>query len=279
MRLNHTAPGVADPTGRAGRTRGATLSGAAAALLLAFLPVVGGAGAPASARPMSAHPVSSVALGVVVTAVQTDSGAVGDAQVSSDGVQFASSLPSGLFDSYGVLIPNGSMRASLWIRNPSDQPAVVRVSLRSGAGASAGLNDYLTLRVSTPADPSVPAVSVAGDAECAVLAPVQSLAAGATLRADLTIDMMDVTGLTAQNESADLGIVIALRDAVAGLFSHSACDDDGVLVTVLGVSPAAPAALPGTGTDLPVPALLGGGLLLGLGAVLVRRRRPDRPEP
>lgn len=278
MRLNHTTPGVVDPAGRAVQMRGGMLGGVVAAVLLVFLLVVGGAGAPAFARPTSTHPSSSLALGVSATAVQADSGAVGDVQVSSDGVQFASNLSSGLFDSYGALVPNGSMRASLWIRNPSDQPAVVRVSLRAGAGASAGLSDYLTLRVSTPADPSAQAVSVAGDAECAVLAPVQSLAAGATLRADLTIDMMDVTGLTAQNQSADLGIVIAVRDSVAGPFSHSACSDDGVLITMLGVSPTAPAALPDTGTDLPVFALIWGGLLLGLGSVLVTRRRRNRPE-
>lgn len=245
-----------------------------AALVLVFLALLGGATAPASARPMSnGAPVGAAA------SVRAASGAVDDVQVSSDGVQFASSLPSGLFDSYGALIPNGSMRSTLWIRNPSDKPAVVRVSLRSGAGASAGLNDYLSLRVSTFANPGAPAVSVGGDADCAVLAPAQPIGAGVTLRTELTIDMMDVIGLTAQNESADLGIVIALRDAAAGPFSTSACDDDGVLLTVLGVSPVRPAALPRTGTDLPVPALVAGGLLLGAGVVLVTRRRRERPRP
>ncbi|TFC24534.1 hypothetical protein E3O25_15300 [Cryobacterium sp. TMT1-3] len=230
------------------------LGAATSVLLLVFLALLAGAPGPASANSVSPRPVAAAPRDRLATSLR-----VGDVQVSSDGVHFASSLPTDLFDVYGTLIPNGSMRASLWIHNPSDQSAVVRVSLRSAEGASAGLNQYLTLGVTIPADLTAPTATFAGDADCAVLAPVQPLAAGATPRAEVSIDMMNVTGLTGPNETANLGLVVALRDAVAGPFSSSACADTGVFVAVLGASSAAPrpAALSGTGVDLPVPAIVG----------------------
>ncbi|GEP27577.1 LPXTG cell wall anchor domain-containing protein [Cryobacterium levicorallinum] len=209
-----------------------------------------------------------------------------DVLVSSDGEHFASSLPVGLFGSYGLLIPHGSMQSSLWIQNPSDRPANVRVSLREPGGASANrtvsdLREYLILTVEDAAAQTVTTVPQLADAGCAVLAPEQPLAAGDTLRVELTIEMMNVNGLTAQNARADLGVLVALRDAEAGPFAASACDDDGVLIPAIA-EPSVPQradALSRTGVDLPVPAIIGGGLLLGLGVLLVTRRRRDRREP
>ena len=206
-------------------------------------------------------------------------GAATDVQVSSDGVHFASSLPAGLFDSFGALIPGGSMRSELWIRNPSDAPANVRLSLREPGGASADLTEYLTLSVHDVASHTVTTVPLRGGEDCAVLTPAQPLAAGATLRVALTIEMMNVTGLTAQNARADLGILVALRDGEAGPFGPSACDDEGVLIpAAAGAVLAAPlgsVALPRTGVDLPIPALIGGGLMLGVGGLLITRRRRE----
>jgi hypothetical protein len=93
--------------------------------------------------------------------------------------------------------------------------------------------------------------------------------------------MINVTGLTAQNARAELGVLVALRDAAAGPFAASACDDDGVLLPAIA-GPSVPQradALSRTGVDLPVPAIIGGGLLLGVGVLLVTRRRGDRRKP
>ncbi|TFD85988.1 LPXTG cell wall anchor domain-containing protein [Cryobacterium serini] len=205
-------------------------------------------------------------------------GVVTDVRVSSDGIHFASKLPAGLFDSLGTLIPNGSMRSTLWIQNPSDVPANVRLSLREPGGGSADLTEYLTLGVQVGTSQIVTTVPLAGGADCAVLAPAQPLAAGATLRVALTIEMMNVTGLTAQNARTDLGILVALRDGETGPFTSSACDDEGVLIpAVAGVAaPLRPAALPRTGVDLPIAALVGGGLMFGIGGLLVTRRRREQ---
>ncbi|WP_104200251.1 LPXTG cell wall anchor domain-containing protein [Cryobacterium sp. Y29] len=208
-------------------------------------------------------------------------GAATDVRVSSDGVHFASSLSAGLFDSFGTLIPGGSMGSELWIQNPSDAPANVRLSLREPGGASADLTEYLTLSVHDVASHIVTTVPLRGGENCAVLTPAQPLAAGATLRVAITIEMMNVTGLTAQNARTDLGILVALRDEEAGPFGPSACDDEGVLIPAAagaGAELAAPlgsVALPRTGVDLPIPALIGGGLLLGVGGLLVTRRRRE----
>jgi hypothetical protein len=208
-----------------------------------------------------------------------------DVVVSSDGEHFASSLPVGLFGSYGLLIPNGSMQSTLWIQNPSDRPANVRVSLREPGGASADraltdLREYLVLTVEDAAAQTVTTVPQPVDEDCAVLAPEQPLAAGATLQVAFTIEMMNVAGLTAQNARAELGVLVALRDAEAGPFAASACDDDGVLIpAIAGPSVTQRAdALSRTGVDLPVPAIIGGGLLLGVGVLLVTRRRRVRRE-
>ena len=251
----------------------AALSAAGIVLLLA----IGGTAAPALAAP---------ANGASAEAGTSDDNNV---LVSSDGVHFATSLPAGLFGSYGLLIPGGSMRSTLWIQNPSDQPANVRVSLREPRGASADraiteqshtdLSDYLILTVEDPAAQTVTAVPLLVDAGCAVLAPAQPLAAGAILRVALTIEMMDVTGLTAQNARAELGVLVALRDSEAGPFAESACDDDGVLLpAIAGPSVPERSVLSRTGVDLPIPAIIGGGLLLGIGALLVTRRQRRR-EP
>ena len=206
---------------------------------------------------------------------------VDDVLVSNDGVHFASSLPAGLFESSGVLIPGGETRSTLWIQNPSDVPANVRVSLREPSGASADLTHYLTLVVEDDAAQTMMSVPLPAAAGCAVHAPAQSLAAGATLRVVLSVKMMDVSGLTAQNARARVGVLVALRDAAAGPFAPSACDDDGVVISAMAEPsvPQRPDALSRTGVDLPIPALIGGGLLLGAGALLITRRRRDRCEP
>ena len=201
-----------------------------------------------------------------------------DVLVSSDGVHFSTNLDAGVFGSFGLVIPGGSMRSTLWIQNPSDQPANVRVSLRESGGASADLAQYLTLRVEDIAAQTVMTVPLSAHAGCAVLAPTQPLAAGATLQLAVAVEMMNVTGLTGQNARTDLNFLVALRDAEAGSFPSSACDDDGVLLaTAAGPSePHRSGALPRTGVDLPIPALIGGGLLLGVGVLLVTRRRARR---
>ncbi|TFD25610.1 hypothetical protein [Cryobacterium sp. TMS1-13-1] len=198
----------------------------------------------------------------------------------------ASSLHVGLFGSYGLLIPDGSMQSGLWIQNPSDWTVSLRVSLREPGQASADrtvsdLREYLILTVEDAAAQTVTTVPQLADAGCAVLAPEQPLAAGDSLRVELTIEMMNVNGLTAQNARADLGVLVALRDAEAGPFAASACDDDGVLNPAIA-EPSVPQradALSRTGADLPVPASIGGGLLLGRGVLLVTRRCRDRREP
>ena len=245
--------------------RAAPVGAAGVALLL----TIGGAAAPALAAPST--PTSAEPRNEVL--------------VSIDGEHYASNLPVGLFGSYGLLIPGGSMRSTLWIQNPSDRPANVRVSLREPGGASADreisaladLREYLILTVEDAAAPTVTTVPQLVDAGCAVLAPEQPLAAGATLQVAFTIEMMNVTGLTAQNARADLGVLVALRDAEAGPFAASACDDDGVLIPAIAGSSVSQRAdgLSRTGVDLPVPAIIGGGLLLGVGVLLVTRRRRE----
>jgi len=253
----------------------ARLAAALGATGIALLLAIGGAAAPALAAPGSG------------ASADTGTSDGNNVLVSSDGVHFATSLPAGLFGSNGLLIPGGSMRSTLWIQNPTDRPANVRVSLREPRGASAdraiaeqppaGLNEYLILTVEDPAAQTVTAVPLLVDAGCAVLAPAQPLAAGATLRVPVTIEMMNVTGMTAQNARAELGVLVALRDAAAEPFAESACDDDGVLVSAIA-EPSAPqrSNLSRTGVDLPIPAIIGGGLLLGIGALLVGRRQHRR---
>lgn len=217
---------------------------------------------------LAAGAAASIVCGAISPALAAEPEGV---LVSTDGVTFTPTLNTGLFDDLGRIIPGGSMSASIWIKNDSDSAAAMRVSTRDLRYSSEAFADALHLAArSSPAAvrPSSLTASrpLATFTECEVLVSTPRLAAGAVTQLTLTFDFHDVTGTTAQGDTASVNLLVAMRDATAPPFSASACADTG---TLLPSTAADFDRLPGTGVNGVAPLLIGGGVLFAAGAAVL----------
>lgn len=217
--------------------------------------------------------VAAVALALVVGgAVAPASAAINRVLLSRDGVTFTSALSSGLFDGAQLLVPGQSVSRSLWIRNSSSTSAALRVSIRHLVSSSSVFANGVTLSSlnSLPGSTQVSHTLSALDA-CEVVTSAPAIAAGGTAMLTLTFTMADLTAQAAQSDLTSLDLVVAIRDAAAGAYSGSACRDDGTILANTGEF----RTVAFTGGSPPVPLIVGGGILLGLGMCLIvaRRRR------
>ena len=196
--------------------------------------------------------------------------------LSTDGSTFSTTLDGGLFDDMGLLVPQDSETKSLWIKNPLTTSVSMRMSISDIVTSSAEWADSVTLTSERAG--GTPTTELFSDlAKCDILVPITALAAGAVVRVDLTIDMLDVPGLVAQEQTGSLAFKVAMRDGAAGAFPASACDDSGVVVPVVD-PPANPGNLAITGAELPTDWLVAAGVLLGFGVLLLVRRRRRSEE-
>jgi len=216
-------------------------------------------------------------LGVVGGGAAAPAVAVGDSiLLSTDGVHFSTEINGGIFDDLGALVPGDSVASELWIKNPTSAPAMLRISTRNVSISSAEFADGVTMSSWDSKTGATTTLDLRDMAECAVLAPAQQLEAGESIKTVLRFTMSDLDRGAAMNGGVGLDLMVAMRDAPAGAFTASACEDDGVLISSTPApSGALPTtgALPITGTD-PVAPLIAGGLLLGIGAYLLRRSGP-----
>jgi hypothetical protein len=234
----------------------------AAGVSFALAVVIGGAVAPASGANEPA------ARG----ATEGDS-----VEVSGDGITFGSALHHGLFDGAGALVPGQSVTRELWVRNASGSPSALRVSIRNLVSTSTAFATGVGLVSADSVPGSVPVTrSLADLTACEVVSTAPAIDPGAVVRLTLTFTMSDLTHTVAQGDRAGLDLVVAMRDAAAGAFSGSACADDGTLVATTGDF----RGVAFTGGSIPVPLVVGGGLLLGVGMflLLAGRRRQSRGE-
>ena len=199
-------------------------------------------------------------------------------QVSPDGVHFASTMTDGLFDDIGLLVPQDSESAPLWVKNPTTTPVAMRVSIGAIAASEQVFAENLQL-TTIDSVAGVSRTSVLGDlARCDVVVQSITVPAGATVRVDFTIDMLDATDLVAQSDIASLEFLVGMRDAEAGAFPASACDDVSVVVPGTDpptAGPKGPLAI--TGVD-PTNWLILAGVIGGIGFLLLARRRRRESE-
>ena len=214
-----------------------------------------------------------------------------DVLLSSDGIVFSSAPPQGILDPLQTLVPGGSRESVLWIRNPAATRAIVKVSATRLRIPSASFAEDVSLTTTGSEGSGTRSRTLAQLSECEMLVPSQILEGGATMRLDLRFAMSPDARNASQSQRADLSLLIAMRDADAGDFAESACDDPGVVIgpkpavptpgapSVPARSGSAPGALARTGVDLPVPFIAIGALLLGAGFFLLgARRRREREE-
>jgi hypothetical protein len=243
---------------------------------------------------VTAVAVSTVVVAGLALAVAAPvNAATPDVLLSDDGVNFSTGLPGGLFDGLGLLVPGESMSATLWVKNPTDDFAVIRVSVGGLSVPSAAFAAGVTLTTIDAGAATTATASFAQLQRCAVLVPSHSLGAREVLRVDFTVAMSEsVSGSDAQGQAAVLEFQISMRDAAAGAFPNAGC-----VVPSTPLSPAVPAnpsrpttpSLPaglsqphGSGlayTGLAPATLLFpfAGVLIGVGIFCVVRRRRGKP--
>ncbi|MET4782607.1 hypothetical protein [Glaciihabitans sp. UYNi722] len=218
--------------------------------------------------------IAAVTLAVIVmlgAGIAPASAATDSVLLSRDGIHYSTSLSGGLFDGAAALIPGHSVSTELWIKNPTAAPASVRVSVQGVNASSPAFATGVALSTASSLVAAKASAEPLVDVRrCDVLTSVPRLAPGAVMQIALTFTMDDMVGTVAQTDSVGLDLLVALRDAQAGPFAASACDDDGVVVASnskqLGT-------IAYTGTELPVPLIIAAGPMLGVGIFLVGRRR------
>jgi LPXTG-motif cell wall-anchored protein len=215
-----------------------------------------------------------LAASLSLVAAPSPASAATELLVSDDGITFGTSLSGGLFDDVGLMVPEDTATASFWVMNPTVDPASMRVSVEQMVVSSPALATSMTLSTWDQGTGLTSTTQLDTLAECDVVVPGQTLPGGAIIRVDMTITMLSVTGHVAQGQLGVLNFLAAMRDAAAGPFPASACDDEGVLITSN-----LPAQLGHTGSDVPTGWLAAGGALLGFGILLVfARRRRNRDD-
>jgi len=224
--------------------------------------------------------------------------------LSSDGIVFSSAPPHGILDPLARLVPGESLASALWIRNPATTRAVVRVSATRLSIPSSSFAEDISLTTTDAQESGTRSRTLAQLTECETLVPSRVIEGGETMRLDLVFAMSADAVNVSQNQRAHLSVLVAMRDADAGAFAASACDDVGVIVEPnpvapnpdgpavpdpSGATPAGPSSVPAstesgpgslarTGEDLPVPLIAIGAVLLGVGFFLLGARRRRESE-
>jgi hypothetical protein len=227
-------------------------------------------------RALAVVAASAIAAGALIGATAGLAAAASPVVlVSTDGVSYTPSLTVGLFDDAGLLVPGDTTKTELWIKNPTADPATVRVSIGQVTTSSVELGHNMTLTALNTSAGTKVSRSWSDLAKCDVMVGPVTIAGGAILRVDLTLTMLNATGLQAQHQTASFGATVAMRDDAAGSFPVSKCDQGtggppntvptGQHVKVLGY----------TGDTFPTGLLVLGGALLWVGwfFVALRRRR------
>lgn len=199
--------------------------------------------------------------------------------LSADGVHYSTSLDADFFDGLGPLIPGESQSVTLWVKNPTTSAAEMRLSVTDIVMPRSDFATNVTLSAAASTGYATPARALADLAGCEVILGPQQLAAGESVALTLTFALGDLAGQLAQNAGASLNLRVGMRDAAAGAFPASACDDGGVIIGPAGPSDSASTPKPGgtlaqSGFDSVAPLSVVGGLVCGglLFIVLGRRR-------
>jgi hypothetical protein len=216
--------------------------------------------------------VVALLLGVAAPAQAAPSGSV---LVSTDGTTFSSTVPAGLFPS-AVMIPGASISAALYVKNDSSVRSELFVTAADITASGRDFASALTLRATSAASPTGPAVRLGGVSRCATLL-AEVLEPGAVTRLTLTLAMADVAAQVAQGDTVAATLGVALHQSDTAVAPASGCDLSGIQLPVLAL-PDPDGDLAFTGSTILYPALMTVGALLGAGSlfVLAARRRERR---
>ncbi len=227
------------------------------------------------ARRVVASTASALVLGAAMSGaiVAPTAAASPELLLSTDGVNYATSISGGLLDGLGLLVPGDSFTASLWIKNSSTTGVYTRVSVGSLVAPETFASALTLTTLDTGAGTTTTAI-MSDLARCSIIVPSRFVSAGDAMRVDLTLTMLpSVTGVDAQLQRADLDLEIAMRDAVAGPLGSNACATDPPPTTR-----AAAGALSFTGSAPSILLVVVASLLVGFGMFFLPRRRREDPR-
>lgn len=199
--------------------------------------------------------------------------------VSTDGVTYQPSLSIGLFDGAGILVPGGTASSQLWIKNPTASPATVRVNVGNISVSSSDLADNMNLTAVNTLNGSTVTATWSELSQCDVMVQPVTIGAGAVIRVNLTLAMLNAPGLIAQQQDGALTADVQMKDAAGGSFAPSTCDPGTTEPAQTQPAATHPRKVLGyTGETFPTQLLLLGSLLVGVGWFLIVARRRRRRE-
>jgi hypothetical protein len=152
---------------------------------------------------------TAAALGGVAVVASPAHAESSGIELSTDGVFFARTLSTPLFDPAAALIPGGSQGRDFWVRNASAAPAYLRVSIADVRASDADLAAALTISASTGGDAGS-RVAISEAAPCAVLTEGQVIPSGGTLRVSAVAALGDLSGQAGQGATADFRMLVNL---------------------------------------------------------------------
>ena len=201
-----------------------------------------------------------------------------DILVSLDGANWSATLPHGLFSGAGTVVPGDSISRTLWIKNTTSSPAVLRLSrLQNMAGSTLLARSISVTATGRETGGRSPAPQ---DASCVQLLPDQVVPGGRSISTVVTLTVADLKGVEGQGQLATISLIASLG-AVGGT-AASPCPAGGTDVPVVGSGQALAdtgGSLAFTGAGLPYPAIMIASLLSGLGLfVLIAARRRRRAQ-
>ena len=191
--------------------------------------------------------------------------------VSADGSHWVPKLKTQLFAHFGMLVPGNGQHADLWIKNSSSYDASMRIAIKDLEIPSAAFASGVIL-TTTGQGTDLDQVWNVGDLDkCKVVIPTAKMKPGQIVKLGLTFTMLDLDGLTAQQETANVNFQVKMREVQGGVFPEDPCDE-----TI--ISPASEGGgLPFTGQGIRTDLIIAAAVLVGIGLFLVvrRRRRAD----
>ena len=228
------------------------------------------------------HRVAGAAAAAILVATMTlfgSSAAVadsdGDVLVSWDGVVYFPTIPGGFLDQIEISVPGDTQTAGFWVRNAGPVPAYLRIAVANVVASDPVLATALSINAGTAAHPGTDATLADAD-PCRVLTEGDLLQPGGTVHVTATLALGDLGGLAGQGGMAKFDLQVALSDSVIPL-PPTTCSDLGTNIPATGGD--GDIRLARTGSDLPLPVIMGAASILGVGLFLLvaaRRRRKAR---
>lgn len=176
-----------------------------------------------------------VAVTSALTAAET-AAAAGIIDVSNDGVTYGSTYPGTLFDPSFVMIPGASQAKVFYVRNSGNETGTLRVTMENVSSNDVDFADALTVSVSTPGHPGIPA-SISKASPCWALAQGLSVAPGQSIAVTTKALLGDLNGTAGQGATAGLTIRVTLSALGTPTPAPTACSS-GASADVVAFTPA-----------------------------------------